>query len=240
MKRKTYHLYQKKEEATSNLRKAQDSLVNLIVLPGSELVGETIVSASFREKYDISVLAIRKKGEQFNKRLNDVVLKPGDALLVQTTDKTIETLVSHNDVAVAQGTEKPSYDPKKSRWAATILLEVVTLAAFDILPIVMAAFAGIVGMTLTGCISPQKAYNSVDWRVISSCKYNAVRNSARKQWYSTTYSKRSDNNWKLLTTISHTYRSFRDSQHPGQRSKCQRHSGSDGTDFHKDSSEPWC
>ena len=50
--------------------------------------------------------------------------------------------------------------------AVAIMAGVVAVAAFDVVPIVIAAFAGGFALVLTGCLSPADAYDSVSWNVI--------------------------------------------------------------------------
>jgi di/tricarboxylate transporter len=42
----------------------------------------------------------------------------------------------------------------------------VLLAAFDVVPIVVAAMLGTIAMFLTGCVTPEEAYEEVDWMVL--------------------------------------------------------------------------
>lgn len=50
--------------------------------------------------------------------------------------------------------------------ALGIVIAVVALAAFKIVPILVAALIGAVGMVLTGCLSLEQAYKAIDWKVI--------------------------------------------------------------------------
>jgi di/tricarboxylate transporter len=142
------------------------SLARTIIMPGSSLIGESLISSSFRQKYDASVLAIRRKGETITKRLNSIHFRPGDTLLLQTTEDTIEKLVNDTDLAVAEGAEKLDYNTSKMPLAAGIMAGVIALAALDILPIVVSAFAGVIAMIVTRCIKPRHIYKAVNWQVI--------------------------------------------------------------------------
>jgi di/tricarboxylate transporter len=50
--------------------------------------------------------------------------------------------------------------------AVAILVAVVTVAAAGLLPIYIAALAGVVAMVATGCLRMPEAYDAVDWKVI--------------------------------------------------------------------------
>jgi di/tricarboxylate transporter len=47
-----------------------------------------------------------------------------------------------------------------------MLFVVIILAAFNIVPILIAALIGAVGMLLGGCLSMEEAYHAIDWKVI--------------------------------------------------------------------------
>ncbi|QCC48730.1 SLC13 family permease [Halobellus limi] len=63
------------------------------------------------------------------------------------------------------GTGLPPISPK-TPLAIGILLAVVAVAALDLLPIVIAALAGVVAMVVTGCLTTADAYDAVSWNVV--------------------------------------------------------------------------
>jgi len=50
--------------------------------------------------------------------------------------------------------------------AIAILAAVISAAAFDLVPIVVAAMTGVVVLLLSGCLNPQEVYKAIQWRVI--------------------------------------------------------------------------
>jgi len=59
----------------------------------------------------------------------------------------------------------PPLSPK-TPLAVGILLGVVAVAALDLLPVVIAALAGVVAMVVTGCLTTADAYDAVSWNVV--------------------------------------------------------------------------
>ncbi len=144
----------------------RDNLVEVVVAPGSNLVGETLRTANFRQRYDATVLALRRGRELFRQRMDDVRLRVGDTLLIQGPPDSIERLNVNRDFIVAQTIDRPDYRRSKIPVAVGIVLGVVGLAAVDLLPIVVAALAGALLMVLTGCLKPTEIYDAVQWDVI--------------------------------------------------------------------------
>ncbi|WP_435097347.1 SLC13 family permease [Halarchaeum sp. P4] len=146
----------------------EQSLVEVVIQSGSALVGETLTSTSFRQRYDANVLAFRSRGETVRSRLDNVELRIGDTLLIQAPADSIDRLAQNPDFIVAREPEEPSYRTEKIPHAVAIIVGVVALASQPFLPvnIVVTALAGVVAMVLSGVLRPSELYESVDWDVI--------------------------------------------------------------------------
>jgi len=152
----------------AELERASDrqNLVELVVAPGSSLVGETLASANFRQRYDATVLALRRGRALFRQRMDRIRLTVGDTLLVQATVDSIDRLDVNRDFIVAQEVERPDYRESKIPVAVGIVAAVVAVAALTQIHIVVSALAGALAMVLTGCLRPQELYDAVQWDVI--------------------------------------------------------------------------
>ncbi|KTG29473.1 SLC13 family permease [Haloferax profundi] len=142
------------------------NLVEVVVAPGSSLVGESLATASFRQRYDATVLALRRGGELIRRRMDNLPLRVGDTLLVQATTESIERLDTNRDFIVAQEIERHDYRESKIPVAVGIVAGVVALAALDFIPIVVSALLGSLAMVATKCLRPTELYDAVQWDVI--------------------------------------------------------------------------
>ena len=142
------------------------NLVEVVVAPGSRLVGESLAGMAFRQQYDATVLALRRGGELIRERMDDLTLRVGDTLLVQGASESLTRLENNPDFIVAQEIERPDVRSSKTPIAVGIVAAVVGLAALTPIPIVAAALAGALGMVLTGCLRPTEVYDTVQWDVI--------------------------------------------------------------------------
>ncbi len=156
------------EVADAELETAEEehNLVEVIVAPGSYLVGESLESANFRQRYDASVLAIRRGHELFRERMDRVRLRVGDTLLIQGPAQSLDRLNNNPDFIVAQAVERPDYRESKTGIAVGIVAAVVLLAAATPIHIVTAALGGALGMAVTGCLKAHELYDAVQWDVI--------------------------------------------------------------------------
>ncbi|WP_080505149.1 SLC13 family permease [Halorubrum aethiopicum] len=144
----------------------EQSLVELVVSAEARLVGETLETLNFRDRYDATVLAIRRGGRVIHARMDERRLRPGDTLLVQATEETIRRFDSDRNFVVGGRLTRPDFRTEKIPVALGIVAAVVALAALDVLPIFVSALGGIVAMVATGCVKPNEVYSSVDWSVI--------------------------------------------------------------------------
>jgi len=153
-------------EGSGEGENAERSLVEVVVAPRSSLVGETLATANFRDRYDATVLALRRGPEYIRERMDHAELRVGDTLLVQATPDSISRLNVNRDFIVAQEIERPDYRQSKIPLALGIVAVVVAVAALDVLPIMVSALAGALAMVVGGVLKPPEVYEAVEWDVI--------------------------------------------------------------------------
>ena len=152
---------------------AEGTLVEIVVPGDSSVVGDTVADARLRERYDATVIAIRSRsGELVHERVDEHVVEAGDSLLLQTTDETVDYLLE-TDEFVVTGEVRDLIDRERERDlspttlpALAIVAAVIALAALGVVPIVIAAFGGVVAMVITGVLTPTDAYDAVNWNVV--------------------------------------------------------------------------
>ncbi|MFC7071065.1 SLC13 family permease [Halobaculum lipolyticum] len=154
------------DEAELEAAQSGQNLVEVVVAPGSSLVGESLASASFRQRYDATVLALRRGGELVRQRMDRIPLRVGDTLLVQASEASIERLDANRNFILAQEIPRHDYRRSKTPIAVGIVALAVGVAAADLVPIVVSALAGAFGMVVTGCLKPSEVYDAVEWDVI--------------------------------------------------------------------------
>jgi di/tricarboxylate transporter len=142
------------------------ALAELIVPPRSPVIGRSLRQLNFRNRYGLPVLGIQRHGEALHQRMRDVVLEPGDILLVNGTSRELRTLHQSGDLALLGTVALPTKRLRKLKYSVPIIVAVVLLAAFDVMPILVSSLTGVAAMFVTGCITPDEAYEDIDWMVI--------------------------------------------------------------------------
>ena len=144
----------------------EQNLVEVIISPEAPLIGETLETLNFRDRYDATVLAIRRGGKIIHARMDKRQLRAGDTLLLQATEETIGRFSNDRNFVVGGRLTRPDFRTSKIPIAIGIIAVVVGLAALEVVPILVSALGGIVAMVATGCVKPNEVYSSVDWSVI--------------------------------------------------------------------------
>ncbi len=147
-------------------QRAARRLAEVLILPESPIVGETIRSLNFEQQHEAAVLAIRRGRRVIHDRINDLKLAGGDTLLVLAPPKAFETLTGDRRFVVVEQEELPVMRRSKTPVALGIVLAVVGLAGAGIFPILVTSLAGVVAMVVTRCLDPNDVYDAVDWPVI--------------------------------------------------------------------------
>nr|WP_250139643.1 SLC13 family permease [Halosolutus amylolyticus] len=144
----------------------EQTLVEIVLTAGSDLIGETIDSARFSDSYRARVLAVRRGGRITHERLSEFRFRPGDALLIESESETVDRLADDPNVIAAGDLALQQFRRSKLPIAVGVVLAVVGLAAIGLLPIMVSALAGVVTMLATGVVKPAEAYEAVQWDVI--------------------------------------------------------------------------
>ena len=145
---------------------AETRLAELIVPPRSPAIGRTLRQLHFRGRYGVPVLGMRRHGMSLHQQLGDVALRAGDMLLVEGLPSELQQLHESGDLALLGALELPTRRTRKMKIAIAVMAGVLALAAFEVLPIMIASILGVIVMFVTGCVKPDEAYEDVDWMVI--------------------------------------------------------------------------
>lgn len=141
-------------------------LAELVLAPHSNLAGKTLRDIHFREKFNLTVLALWRAGKPIHMGFANMPLQVGDGLLVQGTAANLHMLYQERDFIVLEEDPDVILRPEKARMATLIGLVTLVIAISGWLPIALVSMAGAVAMILTGCLSMDEAYQSIDWKAI--------------------------------------------------------------------------
>jgi di/tricarboxylate transporter len=149
-----------------DLQTAELRIAEVLLTPQSELNGRTLKQSNFRQYYGLTALAIYRHGQSLREKVGDVVLRTGDLLLVQGESVRIDALRAHPGLSVLGEVSEPLYHPRKGLLTIGLFGAAVLLGAFGLMPLSIAFLSAAVLTVLMRCISVERAYEFVDWRLL--------------------------------------------------------------------------
>jgi di/tricarboxylate transporter len=138
----------------------------VVIPPGSKLVGQTVGETRLRTRYGISVLAINRRGEILTEGVRDIELETGDCLVSHSTWRDLSAVGRERDFIVATDIPKEEQRPQKVAHALVFFAISMGLIIFTEFRLSIALLVGAMGMVLTGVISMDEAYDSVSWKTV--------------------------------------------------------------------------
>ena len=148
-------------------------LVEVLVLPGSSLIGNSLSSIKRYKLEGALPVAIKKRKNIRNtterlirKDLDQIRIKSGDRILLEITQAEVQNLERVEGIAVLKTHESLQYtDVKRKYITAAILITVIGLAASGLLSILASSLTGIALLLLTNSLQMDKIYHKVDWQI---------------------------------------------------------------------------
>ena len=138
----------------------------VVIPPGSRLIGQTIGEARLRQRFGISVLAVNRRGEIIRQQLREQTLQVGDCLVSHSTWRDLANVARDKDFIVATDIPKEEQRPQKVPHALGFLALSLYMILFTDFQLSVALLTGAVGMILTGVLSMDEAYQSVSWSTV--------------------------------------------------------------------------
>ncbi|MFM9101785.1 MAG: SLC13 family permease [Cyanobium sp.] len=141
-------------------------MVEVLLPSGSALAGDCLRDLRFRQRYNATVLALRRGNDVVRESLGRAQLREGDVLLLQGPKDAIRGLQANNDLVVLEQLEKDLPTVSRKGLALLIAALVILLPSFEIIPLVASVLLGTVAMVASGCLRPGELQRAIRLDVI--------------------------------------------------------------------------
>jgi len=141
-------------------------LAEAVITPQSRIAGRSLKQLSFRTRFGVSVLAIYRHGRPYPVRISNMVLHPGDVLLLQGDKEQLTQLEGNPDLWGLTSTAAAGAGPRNGLYLLGLLLVALVAGATELLPLSIALLLAAVGAVLLRCITMEEAYSFIEWRLI--------------------------------------------------------------------------
>lgn len=154
------------EFSDPDLQSAGTQLAEVILLPKSPLIWNTLEKLRLRENYGLQVLAIQRHEGTISRRISQVHMHLGDVLLVQGPRSNLTLLQENGTFRILDVIPVGRPSRQRARLVVAIFAGSLVAAALNLLALPAAMLGGALVAFLTGCITPEEAYREVDWRLL--------------------------------------------------------------------------
>lgn len=141
--------------------------IEAVVSNSCPLVGKTVRDGKFRTIYNAAIIAVARNGERINKKIGDILLRPGDTLLLEARASFIEQQRNKNDfylISKVEGSQINNND--RAGLAIVLLFSMIVIITFGFLSMLQAAMLTAGLMIMTKCCSANTARRSIDLETI--------------------------------------------------------------------------
>lgn len=143
-------------------------MAEVMVPANSSLVGQTVVSSTFRSRHDLTVIGLKRGRTAHAGSLLDMPLSVGDTLLVAGSWRAIRKLQGERQELIALDMPMEMDDvvavPSRAPFALGVLALVVAMMVSGLVPNVLAALLGCLLLGLFRCIDMNGAYRAIHWQ----------------------------------------------------------------------------
>ncbi len=142
-------------------------LTEAVVSDTCPLMGMTIRDGRFRTVYNAVIIAVSRNGERIRRKIGDIVLHPGDTLLLEALPSFLDQQRHSRDfylVSRVEGYTAPRH--RRAKVAGAIFVGMIVVAGFEIMELLHAAMLAAGLMIVTGCVSSNVARQNIRWEVL--------------------------------------------------------------------------
>ena len=155
------------EVFSESLIPTKSGIAEMVIPPGSSLIGKSARDLWMRKVYGISLFAIHRQGKSIDEGVRQVPLQAGDTLAVHTSWDNLARLEKDRDFVVVTA-DYPHEEARPHKVPAALLFFTIALllVLFTDLRLSIALLTGSVGMIVSRVLTIDEAYKAVDWKTV--------------------------------------------------------------------------
>jgi di/tricarboxylate transporter len=135
--------------------------VEALIMPDCRLVGRSLGSLRLRRRYGVYPLAVHRRNQNIGRKLDEVVVRVGDTLLLEGAPEDIRRLAADVDILDLNETTDRPFKRERAPFVLGVLALIVILSSFEVAPIQILAMLGVVALLVSKTIEPEEAYSTV-------------------------------------------------------------------------------
>lgn len=152
-----------------DLKNGNTQLAEAVVSHESSLLSKTIKQSQFRSRFDAGVMAVHRNNERIKSKVGDIILRPGDTLLLLAGNGFVEKYQQSNDFYVVSSMKMPKAleESRLVGWfSLLVLLGAIACVIVGWLSMFKAMALAVLILLVTKSISMDDAKNDVQFNVL--------------------------------------------------------------------------
>ena len=145
---------------------AQIRHAEVLVPAGSLLAGTSLRELRFRQRFNATVLAVKRTGATLRDRLGRLVLREGDLLLLQAPLDALRGLQQSSDLVVLDQLDTDLPTTHRKHLAVAVMAAVLLLSGLGVLPLVAAVLLAVGVLVLGDCLDAGSALRTIRWDIV--------------------------------------------------------------------------
>lgn len=157
------------DQTLESLKDDSFELIEAVISHQSGLVGKSVKSARFRSKYSAGVIAVHRNNERIKSRVGDIILKPGDTVLLLAGNDFMETHMHSIDfyVVTSLSPPEPLHQSSVKGWAGLgLLLVMITSVTLGFLSMFEAMLIAVILLMIFKFINADEMLSYIQFNVI--------------------------------------------------------------------------
>jgi di/tricarboxylate transporter len=157
------------ETFSEALAATKAGIAEVVIPPGSELIGQSARDVWLRKTYGLAMVALHRGGETLREDddIRNLPLQAGDALVVHTSWDALARLEQDRNFVVLT-TEYPHEETRPHKLVPALVFFGIALfmLLFTEVRLSIALMTGAIGMILSGVLRIEEAYQAVSWKSV--------------------------------------------------------------------------
>ena len=143
------------------------TMTEAVISGTSPLVGQTIRESQFRTTYNAAILAVHRRGEHIDGKIGDIVLEPGDTLLLESAGEFLDTWKHSRHFYLVSELDNSRPTLHNKAWISIgILVLLITLLTTGAIEHVASIWLCGLLLVLFKCISGPDARRAINFQVL--------------------------------------------------------------------------
>ncbi|MAB08795.1 MAG: dATP pyrophosphohydrolase [Rhodobacteraceae bacterium] len=145
----------------------ETTTVEVLMTPGCKMVGRSLGALRLRRRYGVYLLAVHRRNQNIGRKLDDLVVRVGDTLLLEGAPEDIKRLADEMEMVDVSHPSARAFRRGHAPLAIGAMAGIVVLAALGIAPILALAVIAVAVVLLGRCIDADEAFSFVEGQLLA-------------------------------------------------------------------------